>query len=462
METVVISDLGGGDGGKGTTIDAVGRELTADIVLKRGGSNGMHGVTTSSGEHHPFNHWGCCTFSNVPTFITSDFVAFPWRIEKEGATLKYGFGIDNAFELLKMDEMALCATPYHGAVSRILELARRENSRGTIGTGVGVAYRDMEAGMLTVLHAGDLGRSDLKDLLATIRHEQSAKIADLIDRGFFLSGDMEYVRREKILLENDDFFYDTVAQLAKVPKLIEIVDREYLQREIVENKNCETTIVETSHGVLTDHYYGFFPHVSALRTLPVRSYDLLRTAGHRGEIKTLGVFRAYAIRHGAGPLPTDEPLMYESLLPGSTSQGSRFRGSPRVGPLDLVLLKYAIEVVGGPSTVRGLAVSWFDQVQANGEWKICRRYRNTLDPEFFTPDGRIKVRRGADAAQLEYQENLGKRLLQVEPEIETLRLPSGASREELFEFCAGILEPELGVPVRIVSFGPTERDKVFK
>ena len=133
-----------------------------------------------------------------------------------------------------------------------------------------------------------------------------------------------------------------------------------------------------------------------------------------------------------------------------------------MGPLDLVLLKYAIEVCGGPGAFDGLAITWFDQIQVNGEWHLCERYQNASDQNFFTPDGVIKVRRGENAEQLQYQENLGRQLQGCIPEITTHKVKSNERREELYSLCGSVLKDRLGVSVRMVSFGPTELDKVCK
>lgn len=243
---------------------------------------------------------------------------------------------------------------------------------------------------------------------------------------------------------------------------MKIVDHGYLGRVILPQKGV--AVVESSHGVLTDHYHGFHPHTSAIRTLPYFIEAMLRDAGYEGPIVNIGIFRAYAIGHGAKPMPTDDLGMAEQLFPKIYRDENRWRGGVRVGAIDLVMLRYAIEVCGGPSAFGGLAVTCFDHVVGNGEWRICKKYNSedTKDRTFFTPSGEIKVRRGTDDEQLEYQEKLGKQLMNCRPEITTLKIPECMGREELYAFCASVLEKELGVPVKMISFGPTELDKICK
>jgi len=385
----------------------------------------------------------------------------PEGLLNEADALRYQHGIHNIFDLLTIDEQALCATSYHGIASRLKEMARGNNPRGTIGTGVGETYRYSELYPDLTIRACDLSRPDLKDALAAVR-EQIRLDLDSIVRGKFLPSDRTAAEEEIAFFYDDGFLNYITERFQEASKSARIVDHDYLRREILTRDGV--AVVESSHGVLTDHYYGFYPHTSAIRTLPCFTRAMLKEAGYDEEIVNTGVFRSYAIRHGAGPLPTADPKMRESLLPGSHKEENRYQGKVRVGPLDLVLLRYAIEVCGGPTAFNGLALTWFDQILANGEWRICDRYIGGADdPTYFTPSGAIKVRRGGmNDEHLNYQELLGKQLARCMPEITTLKVPLTAGRNELYSFCAGILDEKLGIPIRMVSFSPTEQDKICK
>ena len=43
--------------------------------------------------------------------------------------------------MLQADPNCLCATPFHRIASELEEIKRKDNPRGTVGTGVGQAYR---------------------------------------------------------------------------------------------------------------------------------------------------------------------------------------------------------------------------------------------------------------------------------------------------------------------------------
>jgi len=197
--------------------------------------------------------------------------------------------------------------------------------------------------------------------------------------------------------------------------------------------DSSVAIVESSHGILTDAEVGLKPHVSAIRTLPCFTTEMLREAGYEGRIATLGVQRAYSIRHGAGPLPTHDPEMSELLLPGSSKAENRWQGKVRVGPLDIPLLKHAIDLCGGPSEIDGLAITWFDQIVENGVWRLCYEYED--------PTCRFDT---------------------AVPIISEIPIDSGLSRDAYFDIVAEVLNKVLQVPVRMVSFGACELDKVCR
>lgn len=454
----IVTDLGPGDGGKGGVVHKISTMTRAHTIVKVGGAQGSHGVCTSAGERFAFSQWGCGTFEGTRTHLTSRMVISPEGMLNEAAALRYEHGINDPFALLTVDGMALCATPYHGIASRLKEMACGNNPRGTIGTGVGEAYHTSHQYPHLVIRARDLSRPDLRDLIAAVR-EQILVDLNSITLDKFLPSDREIAAKEIDLLYDDGFLDYVVSRFREVSQRVRIVSHDFLEREILSSDGV--VVVESSHGVLTDHYRGFHPHTSAIRTLPHFTQAMLEEAGYHGRIINLGVTRAYQIRHGAGPMPTADPGMSENLLPGSCKDENRYQGKVRVGPLDLVLLRYAIAACV-PTVFDGIAVTWFDQIKKNGVWHICDRYQNIADPDCFTPAGEIKVRQNDDAAQLACQANLGQQLLSCLPEITSYPIPPDASQNSLYNLCADVLGEKLGVPVKMLSIGPTEQDKICK
>lgn len=450
-----VTDLGGGDGGKGGVVHKLCDVRKAHTVLKVGGAQGSHGVRTTRGESFNFSQFGCGTFNGACTHLTQNFVADPNGILNEGNLLRYSHGVHDAFELLTIDEETLCITPYHGIASRLRELARKDRPKGTVGVGVGEAFYDAERFPARAIRARDLSSSGLRSALEEVREAKIAELESVIAEGFWDS-DKEAADYEIMLLNDPGLLDWTLDRFEQMRKLVRVVGREHLIDHILPQDG--TIVVESSHGILTDRYQGFHPHVSKLRTLPTFTHQMLSDAGYDGEVINFGITRGFQIRHGAGPMVTETPELLDKLLPGSSKDENRYQGRVRVGPLDLVALRYAIAACGGPTAFDALAITWFDQVKAFGSWQLCDRYQGADDPTYFSPSGEIRVRVGNDAAQIAHQEQLGKRLDACRPLIESLEIPQ--SQEKAARLCQKRLLDGLGVPVRMISFGSTEQDKL--
>lgn len=455
----IVTDLGPGDGGKGGVVHKLSHMRKAHTILKVGGAQGSHGVSTSSGYRFAFSQFGCGTFEGVNTHLTERFIASPEGILNEAAALRYEHGIHTIFDHLTMEENVVCATPYHGISSRLKELARKSNPRGTIGTGVGEAFRYAHHHPDHTIRAKDLSLPGLRTRVERIRDQLHVDLHEIVS-GDFLPEDRDEVDHEVLRLNDPGFLDYIVDRFREVGRLVRVVPTDYISDYLAPKDGV--MIVESSHGVLTDHFQGFHPHTSAIRTLPRFAREMIEQVGYDGEVVSLGVTRAYQIRHGAGPMPTADIAMAESLLPGSHKEENRYQGVVRVGPLDLVLLRYAIAASGGPSAYDGLAITWFDQIQKNGSWSLCQQYHDTSNETFFTSSGDIRVRLGDDAAQLRHQEELAKELLGCVPEVLKLDVSSSAGRGELYDICASVLQEKLGIDVRMVSFGSTEQDKMCR
>lgn len=453
----VVTDLGPGDGGKGGVVHAVARSQRAHTIVKRGGAQGSHGVHTSAGNAFAFSQWGCGTFEGIRTHLSEQFIVSPIGLLNEAHALRYEHSVVDPFSLMTADARALVATPFHGIASRLFELARANHPRGTIGTGVGQTYRDATRYPELALTLSDLKRADLHDRLVAVRDNIRAYVWPVIEDAEILRSDSATVREELALLEDDGFIDYTHDRFREVANLLTVVGPSYLGEAILPQQGA--VVVETSHGVLTDRVYGFRPHTSAIRTLPRFTRHILDDAGYGGVVVNLGVHRAYTIRHGAGPMPTNDPSMAEHLLPGSAKHDNRYQGKVRVGPLDFTLLRYALAVCGGPTAFDGLAISWFDQIITNGTWHTSNSYRGPLDERLFTPTGDIRVMSTPDETS---QQLLTGTLERAVPIVDSLPIDHSLDRSALYDVCASKMKEAVGVPVRLVSFGPTERDKLLK
>lgn len=411
----VVTDLGPGDGGKGSVVHFLSQEVDASIIIKRGGAQGSHGVRTSQGESFNFSQWGCGTLEGVPTYCSPQMIISPVGLENESNALQH-HGIYDPFTLLSINPECICSTPYHMIASQLEELTQ-DTPRGTVGTGVGKAYRMYQSfGRYYTLQA-----SDLKDIRAirskiTMQMEYYREIYKNIDRDAYIGEDKYLVNQNLNLLHDDGLLDYTVNLFEDVGKKIHL-------KELSEILNLEgTAIVECSHGVLTDAHAGFRPHVSAIRTLPIFVDTMLRERGYTGEILNLAVHRAYEIRHGAGPMPTYDPEFTKEMLPGSHKEENRWQGAVRAGPLDAYLIRWALDACSD-TLFDGLCLTWMDQIlKTSRDWRICKEY----------------------------------------PLIENHHIPDDLSKNELFNFIKEIVIDYVDVPLKLLSIGPTEKDKIMR
>ena len=430
----LVCDLGPGDGGKGGVVHKLAETLRPAVILKCGGGQGSHGVVTDGGEHFSFSHWGCGTLSGIPTCITPRFTVIPHALINEGEALRH-IGFSDPWSMLTVAPDALCATPFHGILSQLFELRRKDRPRGTIGTGAGVALRMANAcGEGYALRFHELwNEKTLRRKLERIA-ERMAEEAEPLRGADYLPADRSRVQALYDLIDDRAGYLEwTMEQYRALTRTG--IRTEALPDVLQRYGGC--AVAECSHGVLTDAEAGFKPHTSALRTLPQIHEAMVRGAGFTGRIVRLGVTRAYAVRHGAGPLPTADDAMVQQLLPGSAKEENRWQGRIRAGALDLNLLRYAMDACGGAETFDGLCVTWFDQIMRSSAWHLCDRYAR------FSGDYTTEA------------------LNRAEPVIETVPLPDGADRAALAQFCAETLRPRLGADVRMVGFGSAARDKLL-
>ena len=431
-----VTDLGPGDGGKGSVIQALCAKLHPALVIKEGGAQGSHGVTLGN-ESFSFSQWGCGTFYAVPTYLSERMVIAPSMMVREAEALRHT-GIYDAFKIITASPECLCSTPYHMYMSQIKEMLRGDKPRGTVGSGVGVAYREYteavqsgsESFRKSLIHAKDLTLPKLAPKLAEAR-ERAKELTKQVDMYALSSYDRAHYINLCQTIEDDRVFSEILDEFKLVGQKLRLKSL----WDMLKDARGKYAVVERSHGVLTDAECGLKPHVSALRTLPCFSEEQLRAAGFKGKIVNIGVHRAYEYRHGAGPMPTAQSD-YMTDLPRDEN---RWQGVARYGYLDTVLLRYALKVCE-PTQFDGIALTCMDQVLDHGNWPICRAYKyGNLELDEISKIDKITPITDCYSFDSEY----------------------APDRDAIIKRCAKILSEYIDVPLCMLSFGSTERDKYF-
>lgn len=346
-QAVVIIGVQWGDEGKGKIVDyyASGADLVARF---QGGNNAGHTLVVDgkktilhlipSGVLHP--HAKC--------FIGSGVVVDPENFLHEIDVLAKA-GIKNLEERIYLSDRCHLIVDYH----KHLDAARESKRAGKIGTtkrGIGPAYEDRAS------------RRGLRvaDLYNETAFEEKLK-ENLAEKNFLLR---EYYGVEPVSMESFMAKYREIARRLK--PFVRDVSAELFQA-IDDGKKI---LYEGAQGVLLDVDYGTYPYVTSSQTLPSQAALGL---GARVPKDTLfvGVIKAYSTRVGEGPFPTELKDAFGDQLRESGSEYGATTGRPRrCGWLDLVAVKYAIQVSG----IKNIAITKADVLSGISELKVCVGY----------------------------------------------------------------------------------------
>lgn len=450
QKVILIADLGYGDAGKGTLTDYLSRELKANTIIRyNGGSQAGHNVVTHDGRQHVFSQFGSGTFKGTGTHLSRFMLVDPLSMLRENRHLKE-LGINDALERTTIEGESPVITPFHQASNRLLTL-NSTNRFGSTGRGISEAMADfLNFGKDSLMIADLLDEKTAKKKLQFLRDIQQEKIKDLradLPKTEMIDEELKVLDDPEIIDYSLDLYKQFISQT-------EIVDRNYLKKIL-----ClpGSVIFEGAQGVLLDQKYGFYPYITRGNTTFENAEMLLSENDYQGETVKLGVVRVYATRHGAGPFPTEDEFLSD-LLPDTFNFTNPWQGNFRVGYLDLLTLKYAIETTG---SLDGLAVTHLDKLKNIPLWKICSSYTSSTKLEnlnlfFETTDNlikRIKVNNSTDNL---YQQKLGDALRNCTP-----NYVLSPFQENPFDFVQ-FIEELIQVPVVVTSSGPTAKDKTIK
>ncbi len=411
MNHVVVVDLGYGDAGKGTVVDWLCSRADAEpvhaVVRFNGGAQAAHNVVTSDGRHHAFAQFGSGSFiPGVRTHLSRFVLVDPLALAGEAAHLA-SLGVRDALDRVTVDRDALLATPYHRAANRARELARGDRRHGSCGMGIG------ETASYALDHPADAPRAGDCTAPRTLERKLNA----LRDR---LTDELGPLDAPPVSGVRDAYqaFAERVA----------MVDSSHLGQLL----RAGPVVFEGAQGVLLDEWHGFHPYTTWSTTTFANAETLL--AEEDMTATRLGVIRCYMTRHGRGPFATEDPTLD---LPDPHNGQNTWQGAFRVGHLDAVALRYAMEVTGG---VDALALTHLDIAERRRDLRLCRAYE--------VDGARLERLAPGRTGDLEHQERLTKLLLRAHPIYDD---PDSDWPE--------IAEVIIGAPAILCSFGPTRLDK---
>ncbi len=458
QQALLIADLSYGDAGKGSIVDYLTRLHQAHTVVRyNGGAQAAHNVVDSDGRQHTFAQFGSGMFTpGVRTHLSRFMLLNPLSMLREEQHLS-SIGITDALQRTSIDEAALIITPFQQAANRLQELARAEHRHGSCGLGIGETMADFLAYGSQVLFARDLPhratvRAKLR-FLRDVKLGQLEQIRDQLPDSEQAAQELKTLCDPEVIEDCADFYHYFAGLAAIVP--------EHYFSQLLQQRG--TIIFEGAQGILLDEWYGFHPYTTWSTTTFKNAEQLLAEQSYAAEVTRIGVMRAYATRHGPGPFVTEDAQL-SLALPDAHNGHNLWQRQFRVGYLDLVATRYALDIAG---SVDCLAVTHLDRLSQLPAWNVCDAYsfqepaKETLDTYFVMHGTSITQIKAQQPADLAHQERLTQLLCQCRPSYQTvlLRKESDRDAQEAKDTYLARIEQSVKCPIALTSFGPTASDK---
>lgn len=375
--------LGFGDEGKGAVVDALARLRGAELVVRyNGGPQAAHHVVTPDGHAHCFAQIGAGALAGARTFLGRFMLVEPLALAREAEALARLVPGD-PLAGVTIDRRCAVVTPFHRLLGRIEELSRGTARHGSCGLGVGPAWRDATSPHALSLRVAAL-TGDPAPLRRTLRQIQLLKL----DRAEQLADAAPNAAELAPLLRalaDRNLVESTASAYAAIVRRLRTDEGECLHAVLKDSPGA--VLLEGAQGALLDADLGFFPHVTPSRVTFAQAEALIAECPHSPPPLRVGVLRAYATRHGAGPFVSEAPGLH-IRLPEPHNPDGPWQGPMRVGWFDLVAARYGLAVAGG---VDGLVVTHLDRLAGWEQISACEAW---LPQGATTPITRLEPHAG--------------------------------------------------------------------
>lgn len=420
-----------GDEGKGRVVDLLSEK--ADISARyNGGDNAGHTVTV--GEKIFKLHIIPSGFIHPKTIgvLGNGMVINPSTLVEEMEMLKAA-GVEVSPARLFISDAAQLITPAHRLLDAAQDAALGKAQIGTTGRGIGPAYVDKAA-------------------------RRGLRTGEILDLPSFNQRLMDHFTSTNI----------TLKALYQHPGLdVEKTTAEYMEKAAIIQPYIrrigpivkkaldggKTVLSEAAQGTLLDLEQGTYPFVTSSCTTAAGVFSGLGL-GIYPVNRVVGVTKSFQTRVGSGPFPTELLDEKATLLRGTGSNpwdefGTTTGRPRRVGWLDLVLLRYAIEING----ITELFITKMDILSSIGEIPVCVAYK-------IHGKQLIQLEHTADAQSMAQYIPVYETLTGWQEDLRKVR--SYAEFPAAAKNYIGHIEEQCGVPVRMISVGPERNAVVMK
>jgi len=423
MTVDLLLGLQWGDEGKGKIVDVLTSKY--DIIARfQGGPNAGHTLEFDGIKHVlrtiPSGIFHKKSINIIGNGVVIDPVVFQKELE---GLAKFDIDIQSRLIISRKAHLIL---PTHRLLDAASEASKGKAKIGSTLKGIGPTYMDKTG--RNGLRVGDIELEDFKDRYRALADKHEAMIA-------FYNVDLEYDLKE---LEQE--FFEAI----EVLKTLQFIDsEEYLNKAMKEGKSI---LAEGAQGSLLDIDFGTYPFVTSSNTTAAGACTGLGIAPNKVK-EVFGIFKAYTTRVGSGPFPTELfDKDGETMAKVGNEFGSVTGRARRCGWLDLVALKYAIQVNGVTALymMKGDVLSGFETL------KVCTEYNYkgekidhlpyNIEPENVSPIYVAKKGWKADLTGMTSYDELPSEL------------------KEYVEFIEKFVE----VPIKVISVGPDRTQTIMK
>ena len=422
MKNVVVVGSQWGDEGKGKIVDVLTKDY--DIIARfQGGPNAGHTLEFDGHKHVLHTIPSGIFHETAINLVGNGVVIDPVIFKKELDNLEK-FNLDLQSKLL-ISRKAHIILPTHRLLDAASEASKGKAKIGSTLKGIGPTYMDKTG--RNGLRIGDLELDGWKDKYRKLADKHEAMIN-------FYNVDVQYDLAE---LETEFF------KAVEVLKSLQFIDsEEYLFQAQKEGKSI---LAEGAQGSLLDIDFGTYPFVTSSNTTAAGACTGLGIAPNK--IKDVfGIFKAYTTRVGSGPFPTELFDDYGKTMAKVGNEFGATTGRPRrCGWLDLVALKYAVQVNGVTQLMmmKGDVLSGFDHLN------VCTAYKYKGEEIQHLP---FNIE--AENVTPVYKKMKGWKA-------DLTKMTEASQMPDALNDYINFLEDELEVPIKIVSVGP-DRTQTIK
>lgn len=357
-----------GDEGKGKIVDVLTKQH--DIIARfQGGPNAGH-TLVFNGQKHVLHTIPSGIFHKDAINIIGNGVVIDAVIFKNELDHLAKHQIDFSSRLL-ISRKAHLILPTHRLLDAASEISKGKAKIGSTLKGIGPTYMDKTG--RNGLRVGDLELPDWKKRYDKLTQKHLKMLSH-----FDVAIDFDLAALEIA-------FFEGLKALKQIPFVDSV---SYLHKAIEAHKNI---LAEGAQGSLLDIDFGTYPFVTSSTTTAAGACTGLGVAPNQiGEV--YGIMKAYTTRVGSGPFPTE---LFDENGEKMAKVGHEFgatTGRPRrCGWLDLVALKYAVQINGVTqlAMMKSDVLSGFDTIKACTAYeykgKIITHFPYSIDEKEVTP-----------------------------------------------------------------------------